>query len=484
MPVHFSVCSCLIPRICLFSLIAVAACSSLFAGERPNILFILADDCTYNDLPTYGGENAQTSNIERLAAEGMVFNHAYLAEAMCQPCRAELYTGQYPMRNGCAWNHSACLPEATSVPHHLNELGYRVGLTGKVHVQPDAVFPFESVPGFETRSTAAPTRDHDLSGARRFIARDDEQPFCLFVALVDPHVPWLMGDRSVYPPEQIELPPNIADTEMTRDAFSKYLAEVTYMDGQVGDLLELLDELDKADNTLVMFSSEQGSQFPGNKWTNWDTGVHTALVARWPGVVAAGGRTDALVQFADILPTFIDAAGGEVNTEAFDGTSFLAVLRGETDQHRQYVYGVHNNVPEGPPYPIRSVSDGEYRYVRNLTPERMYIEKHVMGTQHEHHVARNYWRTWMWDSTTSPRTYDLVQRYQFRPAEEFYRTASDPYEMENLAGDERVAEKKRELSRELDRWLESSGDPGIEQDTQRSHRAAKRGEHRFRPPQS
>jgi len=92
------------------------------AGQKkPNILIIMADDCTHNDLPVYGGQNAATPNIDRFADEGLVFNRAYLASAMCQPCRAELYTGLYPMSNGCAWNHSASRPAVTSMPHHSGE---------------------------------------------------------------------------------------------------------------------------------------------------------------------------------------------------------------------------------------------------------------------------------------------------------------------------------------------------------------------------
>ena len=97
-------------------------CLGLSAAKQPNFLIILADDCTYNDLPLYGGENAKTPNIDKLASEGLTFNRAFLAEAMCQPCRSELYTGQYPLRNGCAWNHSASLPTVTSMPQHLGEL--------------------------------------------------------------------------------------------------------------------------------------------------------------------------------------------------------------------------------------------------------------------------------------------------------------------------------------------------------------------------
>ena len=117
-------------------LLSCFLCIGLSAAKQPNFLVILADDCTYNDLPLYGGQNAKTPNIDKLASEGLTFNRAFLAEAMCQPCRSELYTGQYPLRNGCAWNHSGSLPSVTSLPQHLGERGYRVGLAGKVHVKP------------------------------------------------------------------------------------------------------------------------------------------------------------------------------------------------------------------------------------------------------------------------------------------------------------------------------------------------------------
>ena len=103
------------------------------ADESPNVLIIIADDCTYNDLPLYGGPNAITPNIDRLASEGLVFK-AYLSEAMCPTLWSELYSGQHPMRNGAAWNHSGSRPATKSLPHYLGVLNYRVGLAGKVHV--------------------------------------------------------------------------------------------------------------------------------------------------------------------------------------------------------------------------------------------------------------------------------------------------------------------------------------------------------------
>jgi len=459
-----------------------APLDSCIAADQPNVLIIMADDCTFSDLPLYGGQNAKTPNIDRLATEGLTFNKAYLSSAMCQPCRAELFSGQYPMRNGCAWNHSASRPETTSMPQHLGKLGYRVGIAGKVHVKPKSAFPFEKVGGFDPSCVRNPTQDHDLTALREFVTRDSNSPFCLVVALVEPHVPWVMGDVSQYPQKKIKLPPHIADTLRTRQDFASYLAEITYMDGQVGEILETLDKSGRSEDTLVLFTSEQGSQFPGCKWTNWDTGLHTALIARLPGVTTPGKRTDALVQYADVLPTLLDLAGSSSTSGQHDGSSFLAVLNGEKDSHREFVYGMHNNIPEGPAYPIRTVTDGTWRYIRNLTPDELYIEKHLMGLQGRAALNNPYWATWIWDSHSNSRTYELVKRYMHRPAEQLYHTADDPFEMSNLAGDKDNSAVLSKLSKELDRWMASQGDPGISQDTQESIGAARRGKHRFIPP--
>ena len=456
--------------------IARAAASK---SRRPNILLILADDCTYNDLPIYGGRNAATPNIDRLAAQGLVFDRAYLSSAMCQPCRAELYSGLYPMRNGCAWNHSASRPDLTSMPHHLGALGYRVGLAGKVHVKPAKAFPFQTVEGFDGNCVRNPTRPHDTQHIRRFMADDSDKPFCLVVALVEPHVPWVMGDASKYPPKKLHLPPNIADTPRTRADYARYLAEITYMDGQVGEILKVLAETGRADETLVLFTSEQGSQFPGCKWTNWDTGLHTAMIARWPGKVAPGQRTDAMVQYADVLPTLMEAAGGAASAHDYDGSSFLPVLLGRKSTHRRYVYGMHNNIPEGPAYPIRTVSDGKYRYIRNLRPDEIYIEKHLMGWSGQGELNNPYWSTWVRQAWADRHTYDLVKRYMTRPAEQLYHTAQDPYEMTNLADDPAAADIKARLSAELDRWMKGQGDPGAPQDTSEAIQAARRGKHLY-----
>ena len=459
-------------------LFAIIFSSVSNAEERPNFLIIMADDCTYNDLPVYGGKNAITPNIDRLAKNGLTFNQAYVASAMCQPARSELYTGLYPFSNGCSWNHSASIPGTKSMPQILGKLGYRVGIAGKIHVKPKSVYPFELVPGFEKSCVQDQTQKHSLAGIKDFMKKDNA--FCLVVCLVEPHVPWTMGDASKYPPKKIKLPPNIADTQLTRDAFSRYLAEITYMDSQVGDIIKALDESGKKENTLVIFTSEQGSQFPGSKWTNWNTGLHTAFIASWPGKVQKDKKTDALVQYADVLPTFIDLAGGK-ETAKYDGTSFKDVLIKGKETHRKFAFAVHNNIPEGPAYPIRSITNGKYRYIKNLLPKVIYMEKHLMGIRGDGRLNNKYWGTWIWDSHTNPETYKLVSRYMSRPSEELYNSLEAPYEMKNLAKSPDEKEVLTELKNELDQWLKETGDPGIALDTFEARNAASKGKHIFRP---
>lgn len=441
---------------------------------RPNFLIIMADDCTYNDLPVYGGQNAWTPNLDRLAGQGLVFDQAYLGSAMCQPCRAELFSGLYPLSNGCCWNHSASRGTVRSLPHYLRPLGYRVGIAGKIHVKPKQAFPFDRVDGFDSSCVRNPTRPHDLAAVAKYMeSRKQGQPFCLVIALVEPHIPWTMGDASRYPPQKIKLPPNLADTAETRKHYSDYLAEITYMDSQVGEILETLEKSGQRENTLVLFTSEQGSQFPGCKWTNWNTGVHTGLIACWPKQVAVG-RTEALVQYADVVPTLLELAGGKPPSE-LDGFSFRGVLTGNGKSKRRYAYGMHNNLPEGPAYPIRSITDGKYRYIRNLRPDEIYIEKHLMSGGR---MENPYWATWLGaDPLRQPKVYELTRRYMRRPAEQLYWTQNDPYELENIADKPDYREIQKRMRLALDSWLESEADPGSDVDTPAALKAARQGKH-------
>lgn len=439
-------------------------------NQRPNILIIIADDCTYSELPLYGGKNVKTPEIDKFASEGLTFNKAYVSMSMSTPCRTELYTGYQPVKNGVCWNHSQARKGTKSIVQYLGEYGYRTGIAGKVDVRPREVFPFEMVEGLERKCTSK-TAKYDETDMKEFMSRNSKQPFCLVVGLITPHVPWTVGDPSHFDPKTLKLPPYLADTKVTRESYTKYLAEIEVLDQQVGKTLRALNETGNENNTIVIFTSEQGAQLPFCKWTNFDNGVHTALIARWKGVTKAGVRTNALIQYCDVLPTLLDAVGDKANRN-FDGSSFLPVIKGEKESHRKYAYFMHNNIPEGPSYPIRSITDGQYHYIRNLDNSKIFIQKFIMGADD----SNDYWKSWMFNSTND-RTNNLINSYMIRPAEQLYDLANDKYEQNNLAGKEQFASKQLELSNELDKQMKKSGDPGKQLDTNQEFNAQKKGEH-------
>jgi len=330
---------------------------------RPNFVVIMADDCTYRDLGTYGGQ-AETPNLDKLAGEGMKFNRCFQATAMCAPTRQNLLTGIYPIRNGAYANHTQSHDHIKSIVHHLKPKGYRVALTGKRHIGPESVYPFEYSDN---------TNDPDFGFINDFVIDNlnIDKPFCLFAMCSSPHVPWTYGDTSIYPVDQIKLAPYLIDTRDIRKAYSMYLAEISYFDRQVGDILQIIDNQQIRENTVVLVLSEHGNLFPFEKWTCYDGGLQSALLVRYPGKIEPGSETNAMVEYVDIVPTILDMAHTKPRSR-LDGKSFKSVLYGNTEAHKDFVFGVQttrgiNNATQA--FGIRSIRNDSLKYILNLFPE-------------------------------------------------------------------------------------------------------------------
>ena len=426
------------------------------SAERPNLVFIIADDCTYLDLGVYGGQ-AETPHLDQLAADGMHFSRCFQAAPMCSPTRHNIYTGIYPVKSGAWPNHTCVYPGTKSIAHYLKDAGYRVALSGKTHIAPRESFPFEYSQEFRSADPAKPNCYPTLD---RLIADSSaaNTPFCLFACSNEPHSPYNRGDASAYPPETLKLPPTWVDTPATRSAYSKYLAEITYFDAQCGALLQLLDKHQVADNTLVMVVSEQGSGFPFAKWTCFEMGLASGMIVRWPGHVATGSKSDALVEYVDVSPTFLAAAGVET-PKTMDGRSFLNVLQGKATEHKQYTFGIHTTrgiINGSEAFGIRSCGTKTHRYIRNLHPQ----------TRFTNAVTRaggdrvNFWSTWVDLAKNDEHAADMVAKYSYRPAEELYDVEHDPHCLHNLIQDPKYAALQKTLSQQLDQWMASQGDQG------------------------
>lgn len=414
-------------------------------SETPNFLFILADDCTYRDIGCYGGQ-AYTPNIDKLASEGMRFTHSFQAAPMCSPTRHNIYTGLYPVKSGAYPNHAYAKAGTKSIVHYLKPLGYRVGLSGKRHIATKEVFPFEYLAG---------NKNPDMEEVDGFVksAIDDGKRFCLFACSNEPHTPWNKGDVSRYKASELKLPRYLVDTKETREGYAKYLAEITYLDGQVGELLGVLDKNGVSENTLVIFTSEQGCSLPFGKWTCYDTGLQNALVARWPGKVKAGSVSGAMIEYVDVVPTFVEAAGGEPDA-VLDGASYLGVLEGKADEHKEHVYGLMTTrgiINGSEHFGIRQVRSRRYKYIVNLTPDVKF--RNVV-------MKEGIYESWRKKAEQDADAADKIRRYENRPGEELYDVVKDPLEWDNLADDAKYAKVKKDLRGKLFAWMEEQGDEG------------------------
>ena len=410
-------------------------------------------------MEAYGGQ-AKTPNLNKLCREGLKFTRCFQAAPMCSPTRHNIYTGLYPVKSGAYPNHTFAKAGTKSIAHYLKPLGYRVALSGKRHVGPPEVFPFEY----------SGKKNPDFKAIDKLFqeCKTTDTPFCLFACSNEPHSPWTKGDASAYPPNDLKLPPFFVDTPVTRENYSRYLAEITYFDWQVGQCLELLDKHGLRDNTIVMVVSEQGNSFPFAKWTCYEMGLASAMVVRWPGKVKAGTVTDAMVEYVDILPTFLDAAGAE-RPDSLDGLSFVPVLLGQADRHKDYVYGLQttrgiNNGSEF--FGIRSVRSERYRYILNLTPEVRF-----QGGA----TRSKIWDSWVARADLGDaKARLLVHRYQKRPGEELYDQLTDPYCQKNLADDPKLKAVKEKLRTKLEAWMQSQGDKGQETEMDAKNHQRKR----------
>lgn len=438
------------PRILILLTLILLTTLSSYATTPPNLLFIIADDLTHRDIASYGGQ-ASTPHLDRLASQGMRFTRCYQAAPMCSPTRHNIYTGLYPVRSGAYPNHTFVKPGVKSIAHYLPPLGYTVALAGKTHIAPKSAFPFQYIKSFTSS---------DIDNLFASAANNDK-PFALFACSNEPHAPWNKGDASAYPPDQLTLPPYFVDTPITRENFSRYLAEITYFDSQVGDLLARLDQHGLADNTLVMVVSEQGNAFPFAKWTCYSSGLQSAMIVRWPGQVAANTTAHAMIEYVDITPTFIDAAGGDTTPLNLDGRSFLPVLQGQTDKHKTHAFGLmtSNGVSNGSKnYPSRTIASDRYRLILNLNPEGEFSNNVTQGSKNF-----NFFPSWREAAANGDEhAAHLVERLIKRPPVELYDLINDPLELNNLAGtDPQYDSVITELNGRLKGWMADQGDQGI-----------------------
>jgi N-sulfoglucosamine sulfohydrolase len=446
---------------CATSTQLLAAEEKRAASKRFSVLLIVSED-NGPHLGCYGDTNVETPHLDRLATDGVRFERAFVATASCSESRSSILTGLYPHQNGqigLATHRYSMYPGVANIPSLLKREGYRTGILGKLHVNPESAFPFD----FRWNEQAFCSFAHRDVGkiaevAGRFIAASEE-PFFLMVNYPDAHLPWLAQENGLpetpLTADDVRPPPFLGiDTPRLRQDAADYYNCISRLDTGVGMLLDRLSDAGADADTLVIYVADHGAQFVRGKLTCYEPGLRVPLIVRWPGVAKEGSVRRELIATVDLLPTILEAAGAEVPA-GLAGRSLLPLVRGERTTWRQYLCAEYHS--HYPPlyFPQRTVRDDRYKLIVNLLEDRPCP------------AARSYrspdvWWTNLTDADVASADAGVRRAYATwddAPPEELYDLEADPHEFHNLANSAEHAAVRKRLRRELEAWQAETGDP-------------------------
>jgi N-sulfoglucosamine sulfohydrolase len=412
------------------------------------------------ELGCYGDPYARTPNLDRLAAQGVRFNRAFVTQAGCSQSRASILTGLYPHQHGqiglATWGFRMYRPDTPNLVRSLKEAGYRTGIIGKLHINPAAAFPFDTheIP---TSNFARQNLGDYARYAETFMNADD-RPFLLSVNYPDAHAPWIkqIGGLPQQPLDARDvaaLPYFGIDTPGLRQLNADHYNCMSRLDSLVGDLLEVLQRSGKADNTLVVYLGDHGADFLRGKRTSYEGGVRIPLIVRWPERAKARQVREELVSTVDLTPTLLEAAGARP-VEGLPGASLLPLLFDKPTKWRRYLFTeYHAHAAEQNFYPQRTVRNERYKLIENLMPGQVnpgyaFTNGRFPNAGIPEAVA-----------AAAPVVREAYQLMRRPPRFELYDLQVDPYEFHNLAEDKEHATTLAELQKQLAAWRRQTNDP-------------------------
>ena len=438
----------------LFSPALAAATTKPAAAEEKkqrNVVLYVADDYGSADAGCYGHPVIKTPGLDRLAAEGMRFTHAFCTTASCSASRSVILTGLQNHASGQyghehAYHHFVSFPTVKSLPVLLAEAGYRTARVGKFHVAPEEVYHFQQV-----LKEGSPEKKAD--NCKPFITGNDQQPFFLYFCTNEPHRPFQRAGSDVFDPKDVLVPPYLPDTPECREELARYYGSVQRADKGLLRLIEILRQTGHWDDTLVICISDNGIAFPGAKTTVYEPGIRLPCVVRYPSARKQGTVTDAMITWADITPTILDFAGVLPKKHGFHGNSFLPILQGASSEGWDEIYASHTFHEITMYYPMRVVRTRQFKLIWNIAYKLDYPFASDL-------YASSTWQAVLrrGDKTYGPRT---VEAYLHRPRFELYDLKSDPWEAKNLAENPRYAQVLAELQEKLKAWQKETKDPWI-----------------------
>lgn len=422
-----------------------------------NVLLIVSED-NGQELGSYGEPYVQTPNLDQLASEGVLFKNAYVAQAGCSQSRASFLTGLYPHQNGqiglATWKFRMYDDNTPNIVRSLKEAGYRTGIIGKLHVNPESAFPFD----FEAIGKSNFNRN-DLPGyareAKKFISAG-ETPFFLSINYPDAHRPFIpqvdglpktpLTGEDVKPLDYFGL-----DNPQLRQNTADHYNCMSRLDTLIGDLLQVLKESGKAENTIVVYIGDHGADMLRGKRTSYEGGTRIPFIVRWPGQSKINLISEELVSLVDLVPTLLDATGTK-SIPNLPGRSLVPLSKGNPIDWRTHLFTEFNIHSAHNYYPQRTIQNKRYKLILNLMPGRV-----NPGYQF---TNKRFFEELVDTIDEAPEPIRSAYHNMERPPQfELYDLQEDPHEFNNLAEEPGYAEIRSDLEKRLDAWRHETKDP-------------------------
>ena len=443
---------------------AVASCRSVSRPRaresRLNVLLITSDDMNYDSLGLVGCNVPDvTPNLDRLARESVRFQYAHVNVAVCQPSRQCIMTGLYPHNMG-APNFDPVREDVTTLTERLRAAGYVNGILGKeTHLAPKHKFCWDHFVGARDLGHGRePQRFYEETKTFLGRAQSERKPFFLMANSHDPHRAFAGSQDELrrygrhlpvsrtYHPDEIEVPGFLPDLPGVREDIAYYFNSVHRGDETVGAVLRALDEAGLADNTLVMWLSDNGMAFPFSKRNCYLASTSTPWLARWPGVTEEG-TVDArhFIVGVDYTPTMLEALGLEPIPK-LDGRSFEPLLRGKRQSKRNHAFTLLNDPT------IRCMQNRRFGYIWNAWADgkTTFQSKYLKGPAYE---------ALMEAAKSDPFVAARMELFFHRVPEELYDFEQDPSALHNLVNSPEHQGTLDNLRRRLHAEMTRSADP-------------------------
>lgn len=427
-------------------LVSEIALGQVNNGKKPNIIFIIADDVSWDDIGCYGNPAVRTPNIDKIAKQGIRFDNVYLTASSCSPSRNSIISGRYPHNTSAAELHTPLPAEQIPFPLLLKESGYYTVQAGKSHFGTPALRAFDKAYEGQEGGTGAEER-----WVKCLQERPKDKPIFAWFAAIDAHRPWQADNFGTpHDPAKVVVPPYLADTETTRKDIASYYNEIARFDFYIGEVVQELKRQGIEKNTLIMIMADNGRPFPRSKTRVYDSGMKTPFIVKWDdGILRPGSISKSMVSVIDIAPTLLEIAGVKSPAE-FQGRSFATLFEKPELDFRQYVFSEHN----------------WHDYEAH---ERMVRSKNLMYVLNSRPNLSNHGPA---DSNNSPSFTDLkdlrnkgklshAQNDIFivpRPYEELYDCDKDPLQMLNVASLPEYQQELKALRATLANWRKETKD--------------------------